>query len=195
MTPEWRDVVRAKMTDTSKVGDGVFRIAAHIRRGDVNPCRYPDRLSPNNLYLGLIEQYLPMPANQSMPVDVTIFSESDSYEHFDEFAKRNYTLHLNTDLATVWRTMMDADVLITAKSRFSLVPAILNPNTVVFNPLTYRKLPEWQEIDAALLQKSNEETEQLREEACASYSHRWERIRQSWADLRSGWRSMWKLGS
>ena len=193
LTPEWRQHVLQRMNyEKPKKSDSVFRIAVHVRRGDVTPCRYPDRYSPNSLYLKLIEQYADQRPNQNLTVQVTIFSESDSYEPFDIFRHHNYTLKLDTDLAETWRALMNADVLILSKSRFSLVPALLNDGTVVFNPLAYEKLPHWHDIDANLTVRSAKETEALRIEACRHYSHRKELFKQFAHDVQAGWHNLWK---
>jgi hypothetical protein len=125
-------------------------VAVHIRRGDVNPCRYPARYKPNSHYLRLIDEYIITTQQQQQqqqqqdpllppprPVPkVYIYSESKSFEPFDEFVRRNYTMILDTDLPGVLHAIMTADVVITSVSSFSYVPAVLNykNGTIIHTP-------------------------------------------------------------
>ena len=114
-------------------------VAVHIRRGDVNPCRYPDRYRPNSHYLRLIDEYITAATSPSDHHQVYIFSESQSFESFIEFQERNFTLKLDTPLPDALQTMMVADYLITSRSSFSYVPAILNLNSgshIIHTPST-----------------------------------------------------------
>jgi hypothetical protein len=164
-TPAWREVFFQQITkhDPAVSNPGVFRIAVHIRRGDVNPCDFPTRYLPNNYYLRLIQQYTP--ANQTN-VQVTIYSEERSYESFTVFTDHNYTLALNTPLAAVWHALMTADVAILSKSSFSYVPAVLNVNTVIYSDFWHQALGAWKRLDATLQQQTDAEVQRLEQEAC-----------------------------
>jgi hypothetical protein len=70
-----------------------------------------------------------------VPCQVTIYSESESYEPFDDFGLLNYTLELDSlDLGNIWKPMIGVDEFILTKRCFSLVPAILSNKTVVYTP-------------------------------------------------------------
>jgi hypothetical protein len=139
--PAWRESVHEKLrldrigsTNTGSTGsEHPFEIAVHIRRGDVDPCRRQRRYLPNSHYLALIDQFTPnSTVLMGRPLHVTIYSESDSFEPFDDFVARNYTLALDTDnLAQIWHALATADVVILSRSTFSIIPAMVNPNTVV----------------------------------------------------------------
>jgi hypothetical protein len=119
-----------------------FEIAVHVRRGDIEPCKFSSRYLPNSYYLDIIDRYTPDEDElNGRPLKITIYSESDSYESFDEFIERGYTLDLDTPkLGDVWRALSTADVAILSPSHFSVIPAIINPNIVI--------MPEYSQFEA-----------------------------------------------
>jgi len=181
-TPEWRSHMRSQLPWLVEANDsGSFDIVVHIRRGDIDPCEHPDRYLPNSHYLTLIDRYL---ANIS-DASVTIYSESDSYEGFEEFRQRGYAVKLNSDIAEAWRHMMMANVLILSRSSFSYVPAVLNENKVVYTPFRHGSIKDWDVIDGDLLHQSASETERLHVAACESITT-WQKFRKdSWKLLDS----------
>ena len=117
-------------------------IAVHVRRGDITPCGIMTdgyyRYLPNQHYLRLIDQY--NPKNDS---DVFVYSESDSFETFDDFRERGYHVVLDGPLAEVWQGIMTSDVVILSRSAFSLIPAYLTKGIVVFPECWLAPLPGW----------------------------------------------------
>ena len=189
-TPEWLEYMaehapliargrsnKSLLSSQNEGGGGaVTEIAVHIRRGDVSLCtnNAMRRYLPNSHYIRLLDEYL---ETLTTPYHVTIYSESQKsyapskrqYEGFDEFIARNYTLNLDGNMADVWRDFINADVLITAKSGFSLVPALLRYNRggVIFTPHKFaHPLPHWQVLDDDFLEETNEEMELMRAEKC-----------------------------
>jgi hypothetical protein len=100
-----------------------FSIVVHIRRRDVTPCCYPNWYLTNTYFASMIEKYR-REQEPGRPVEVQIFSQSDSYETFDYFLGKNYTLHLDGNVGGVWRAILSADVFIGSISEFSRVPAL-----------------------------------------------------------------------
>jgi hypothetical protein len=132
-------------------------VVVHIRRGDVVPC-WDIRYLPNSHYLTILKKF-PREA-------VTIFSESLSFEEWDDFSQ--YKLSLDTPIEVVWRAMMLADVLVMSKSSFSIVPAIFNRHTVVYTPFWYRPLEHlhWTVVDAKAMNTTKAEVIRLHEVNC-----------------------------
>jgi hypothetical protein len=120
----------------------------HMRRGDVSPCgAYANRYLPNSYYLEIVTELLPPGLN------VTILSESESAEPFDDFA--NCTLWIDSDLPSAWRAMLTADFVVLSKSSFSFVPAMLNPTgTVLYTPFLLSPLPGWVTVPPAIRERS-----------------------------------------
>lgn len=178
-SPEWLSYMseHAPMVNTNNLTTNKeINIAVHIRRGDVTLCtdNARRRYFTNSHYLRLLDDLV---ANLTGPYKVTIYSESEitklkrykQYENFDEFVERNYTLSLDDKLEDVWRAFVEADILVMAKSSFSLVPAILryNRSGVIFPPHKFATpLPHWHVLDDDFLDMSYMEMELLQEERC-----------------------------
>lgn len=126
----------------------LYTVAVHVRRGDVHPCHHADRYLPDGHYIRLLDLYLPKKYRHAHQHVVHVFSESQwAIENFTAFSKQsiyNVILHLDSDLAAVWQTMATADMVLTSKSSFSLVPAMLNQHgTVVYTRYPRTALPDW----------------------------------------------------
>jgi hypothetical protein len=126
-----------------------YRVAVHVRRGDVSPCteRYKySRYLPNKYFLEILDQYINSNnnnnnnnnnINNNMNIDVTIYSESKTVEPFDGFIHRGYNLELDNDLAVVWKQLASADLLISSISNFNIVPALFSDGLVVLPPIGF----------------------------------------------------------
>ena len=137
------------------------RIAVHVRRGDITPCRprtrgYP-RYLPNQHFLRLIDRYNPQ--NDS---DVFIYSESTSFETFDEFRSRGYQVVLDGSIAEVWKGILISDVAILSRSSFSLVPAVLTKGVVVYTKFWHKPLPGWDIVEEAFVNATTVEFRRLK---------------------------------
>lgn len=80
--------------------EGQHKIAVHIRRGDVDPCYkfalgHYSRYLPNSYYMALIEKY------RKEGSQVTIFSESKSFESFALFQAKGYNVKLDGNITDV----------------------------------------------------------------------------------------------
>jgi len=164
-TESWREMVHDQMPRSKRLGN-FTKIVVHIRRGDVDPCRHEGRYLPNYHYLKLIEAFLP--PDSKVQFNVTIYSESQSVSSFEVFHKLNYTVKLDTELPEVWGDMMSADVLILSKSSFSFVPALLNPNTVVYTQFWHNPIETWKIVSKDLIQNSTNFVTLLRQEICST---------------------------
>lgn len=184
-TESWRQQILAELAQNPRYALGkrerrndtatTFHVAVHLRRGDVGPCRYPTRYLPNNHYLQLIEMYTP-PRDRNDDVQVTIYSQRNKHtEPFTVFEEKGYHLSVDTtDLATTWKAMSSADVLIMSKSSFSYVPALLNPRgTVVYTPFAHQPAAWWDIVnDAQLLERTKLEVDRMRQEANCTTTRR-----------------------
>lgn len=147
---------------TMESADSRRRISVHIRRGDITPCRprtrgYP-RYLPNQHFLGLIERYNPQ--NDS---HVVIYSESESFEEFDEFYAKGYEVVLDGSIGKVWQGIISSQVVILSRSSFSLVPALMTKGKVIFTPFWHAPLPHWEVVDEAFLNATHLDFRRLKE--------------------------------
>ena len=170
----WLDLVRSAVSyyyPSDRPAANVFQVAVHVRRGDITPCQHQDRYLPNSHYLELIEKYTPENHQKKRvgkaAVEVTIFSEKESFETLDEFRTRNYTVDIDSTEAEVWQRLYVADVVIMSKSSFSFVPSLLNRNgTIVYTSFGQGALPAWEIVDEDLVLRSTQEVERLLETRC-----------------------------
>lgn len=110
----------------------------HIRRGDVNPERHPDRYLPNSFYLNIIQG---IKQKHGEDVDITILSESNSFESWSDFD--GIQLVLDAPLHQCWKMMMSAKVLVLSKSAFSYLPAIFCEGEVIYTDFWHAPMPHW----------------------------------------------------
>lgn len=128
-----------------------FVITLHLRRGDVDPVKYPDRYLDNNYYKNILNKVLVQLKQlkhwDTNNIVINVCSESRSFEPLDEFEEiysdYNIKLHLDTSLESVFHDMIHADVLILSKSSFSFVPAFYNKRCVIYHPFWHKKLHDW----------------------------------------------------
>jgi hypothetical protein len=118
-------------------------IAIHVRRGDVDvDPRNAWRRTSDQWYLSLIEQLkLQWPG-----ADMHVFSSMEGQwqdSDFDIYRQKGATVHLDGDTTEVWAHFSSADVFVMAKSSFSHVPALVNPNCVVYQPYMHWPLDGW----------------------------------------------------
>ena len=146
--------------------ESVYTIAVHIRRGDVSPCTYSNRYMSNDYYLQLIKRYYKQVPLQYEKIVVNIYSESESYESFEVFEQYGYNLHLDDSLYNVWHALSTANVAILSISSFSYVPAIINPNTVVYTRYRHLPLPSWEIVEQHESDKEKRSVRHIRDTEC-----------------------------
>lgn len=95
---------------------------------------------------------------------VIIYSQSSSYEPFDEFKEKGYELHIDEELSDVWTAALKSDVFIMSRSSFSFVPAMLAKNTteVVYTPYWDKPLRGWNIVRDDVQSQSDAEFSRLR---------------------------------
>jgi hypothetical protein len=175
MSPRFLRWLRSKVkfpppssSGTEGGGGGKPHAVVHVRRGDVDPCReWAKRYLPNSYYQEVIRKYVPADAS------VTIYSESFSFEPWDEFNKtKRYTLQLDTDLADVWRAIMSAQYVVLSLSSFAYIPAVLNAKaTVLFSP-TWQMVPmsHWVKVGHDIRRRSNQQVRKLADAKCKTHT-------------------------
>jgi len=168
-TREWLTFVQSKVkyNPIRTVNEKTINMAVHIRRGDVNPCKYPNRYLPNLHYLNVIDNVIQdVTAKSSKGVNITIFSETESFEKWDDFRNRNLKVNVQDDLVLIWKEMINADILVMSKSSFSLVPALLSRGTVLYTPFWHKPLAHWRIVDTKTMDSTNLELQRLQKQQC-----------------------------
>ena len=107
-------------------------IAIHIRRGDINASKNPDRWLDLDYYAGIIDKF-----NSELGLellDIHIFSEGQP-EDFKVLVRENITLQLGGSDLEAFHHMCAADILITGQSSFSIMASYFNRGTIICTPL------------------------------------------------------------
>eukprot|EP00536_Pseudo-nitzschia_multiseries_P002722 jgi/Psemu1/301529/fgenesh1_kg.37_\ len=95
---------------------------------------------------------------------VIIFSQSSSFEKFDEFSEKGYELHIDEDISDVWSTALLSDVFIMSRSSFSFVPAMVAKDStkVVYTPFWYQPIRGWDVVRHDIQAQSDAEFQRLK---------------------------------
>ena len=163
--PRWLSSIHSTVQGNIQVREKIHEhvTAVHMRRGDVRPCTKGAefyRYCPNQHYLEIMAKYVPKESH------IQIYSETESYETFTDFAEC-CSMELDKDLGETWLEMMTADLLILSRSSFSYVPALLNVNPnvqVIYTPFWHAMLPNWTTVDSGILNNTEVESIRLRKE-------------------------------
>ena len=169
-TVEWLNSITSKSHFPYKKKDpnAPLDVAVHVRRGDFTPCHVSDRYLPNVYYERAMDKYLPEVCDKHPAgCKITLYSERDAYEPFDDFLKRpNLQIDFDSSSDQIWTDFINADVLIMSMSSFSFVPALLNNNGHVISPYRYGEfgyeedIPSWNMVDDDILQEALEVREE-----------------------------------
>jgi len=124
-------------------------VAIHIRRGDLR--RNDRRALPNEYFLKIlqtVQNVLPnMQAHIWSSIENTRVLKKERYwnsSDFDDFRAKGVHVHLDDEsLLTPWVHMAKASIFLASESAFSLVPAYLNLNCVIFHGHHDHPLPHW----------------------------------------------------
>ena len=155
--PGWlRDKMR-KQLDLQPVvfASGKVSVVMHLRRADLE--RSDTRATPDGYYYGLadeIKKLLPPEDLDfhvwSSPKNIPAFDYHYwKSEDFDGYRQRGMTVHLdekiddNDDMLKAWIHMARADIFIMSQSSFSMVPAYMNTNCVIFPSNIDAPLENW----------------------------------------------------
>ncbi len=127
--------------------DSNCNIALHIRRGDVSGSnRHSSRFTSTTEYVNILKKLLPTIEKN---VIIHIFSqgeESDFKDITNSFNGKSIIFHLNEEIQLTFHSLVEADILIIAKSSFSYSAALFNKNTVIGNTISrwwHKPLKKW----------------------------------------------------
>ena len=95
---------------------------------------------------------------------VIIYSQSESFEKFDEFREKGYELHIDEPISDVWKAVLTSDVFIMSRSSFSFVPAMVSGDstTVVYTPFWDQPLRGWNIVRKDIQTQSDVEVQRLK---------------------------------
>lgn len=121
------------------------RVALHIRRGALVKGGFSTRKHTLDSYyfsvVEIIRDKYPKAEIHAWPM---LGKRGDSPQVnaslFDGYTRRNIVMHYDMPVRETWAHMISADIFVMAHSVFSSVPALLNPNCVVYDHFWLGKL-------------------------------------------------------
>jgi hypothetical protein len=117
-----------------------INVAVHIRRPNSHDNRTQGTDTPNHYYkivMDIIrERY------DKTKLLFHIYSQG-GYENFKSFENNDTVFHLNENLRDTFTGMVASDILITSRSSFSYVAALLNENHVYYLSFWHPPLNDW----------------------------------------------------
>lgn len=127
-------------------------VAVHLRREDVS-FEDVDRVTPDMVYYNLISKirkHLPDADIHVFAGQKCVFCGQNRWEpvDFEGYKAQGMTVHLDEDPLVAWAHFARADVMAMSKSSFSFVPALLNPNCVIYQPYWHQPLDDWMVISS-----------------------------------------------
>ena len=129
------------LPQTRAAGDAVV-VAIHVRRGDVGSNTNALRFTPNKKILKTIECLRQVSKSQGTSFRIEIFSQGEPAD-FTEFSDAGCHLNLDTDAVWTMRKLVEADVLVMAKSSFSYAAALINRGVKIYEPTFNPPLSHW----------------------------------------------------
>jgi len=108
----------------------ILTICVHIRRGDVNATTHSIIFTDTSIILRVIQKLKSVLEMFSLKYRICVFSQGNPSD-FVELNSLGVDLFLNTDAIWTMQKLVEADVLITAKSSLSYVAAILSSGIVI----------------------------------------------------------------
>jgi FkbM family methyltransferase len=129
--------------------DGRVHVAVHIRRlnnferenGRFRPGSHD---TPNAEYLAIIRRIRAEYAGRDLVFDIYSQGHADD---FKEFESDQTVLHLNEKVLDSFTDLVFADVLVTCRSSFSYLAALLSDGDVYYMPFWHPPLSKWRRTD------------------------------------------------
>ena len=124
-------------------------VCVHVRRGDVRigDAETQHRYTANHQIIEVIRQINHAVSQTGQEARVRIFSNGEASD-FDDFKQLpNVELNLGISAIDTFKELVNADVLVTARSDFSHLAAIYCRGTVICDPRHRTPLPKWLHID------------------------------------------------
>ncbi len=123
-------------------------VAVHIRRGDVSATQsVKTHFTPNPPIAATLQRVVALLQERGEKPVIRIFSQGVP-EDFKEFAAFGAEFHLNEPAMWTFHQLVEADVLIMARSAFSFVAGLLSEGIKLYDPFQESPLPDWIVRDA-----------------------------------------------
>ncbi|SNY90489.1 hypothetical protein SAMN04515647_0657 [Cohaesibacter sp. ES.047] len=121
--------------------DVPLRIAVHVRRGDVQEGENSKRFTTLGVTDQTISDLTACLERQNLPFELELHSQGTEEEFRPLLDKHAMALYLNTDPLKTMARLIQADILITAKSSFSQIAAMMSGGHVIHQKFWHNPLP------------------------------------------------------
>src|SRR5262249_45593223 len=108
-------------------------VGVHVRRGDISKSNNPDKWTDLTIISTTISKIINVLDKRALKYRIRLFSEG-SYSEFSELESLGVELYLNADPLWTMRELIEADILVMAKSFFSYVAAIISDGIKLYEP-------------------------------------------------------------
>jgi hypothetical protein len=119
----------------------VVTVCIHIRRGDVGEADQ-DMWTSTKVIARTILKIKSIFEARSLPFSMRAFSQG-KHDEFSELTALGVELCLDVDAVWTMQELIEADVLIMAKSSFSYVAALMSEGIILAEPRNYTPLDNW----------------------------------------------------
>ena len=120
-----------------------INISVHIRRGDALIDKHSYRLTSNQYILQNLVKLSNLLSKNGYGYSINVFSQGDHSEFEYLSMLENVRLFLDEDLFMTFDSLVASDILITSKSSFSYVAALLSNNIILYEPFWHPPLKSW----------------------------------------------------
>jgi hypothetical protein len=134
--------------DLKRLASSQKTLAVHIRRGDVSAVRSAKtHYTPNQAIVGTLRRVIAMLRARGDDPLVKIYSQG-TLNDFEDFFEFGAEFHLNSPAIWTFNQLVNADILIMARSAFSYVAALLSDGIKLYDPFQENPLSTWITRDA-----------------------------------------------
>jgi len=128
--------------------EGAINVAVHMRRGDVTSERNACRYTADDYIATLLDQVTAVLRGSGVRSVVRMFSQGEEQD-FASLRRFDLEFHLEEDLFTTFHSLVQADVLVMAKSCFSCSAALLARGIKIYEPTGHQPLAGWVVADVS----------------------------------------------
>lgn len=129
-----------------KTTPNTINIVAHIRRGDVSNATHPNRYTSDDKLIATLALIKNILTENNVPHSFTVVSEG-CINDFQKYADWGCNVVLDGNTLDDLQRLVQADILITAKSEFSFTAALLNSNLIIHEPFWHPAKSHWVNIE------------------------------------------------
>jgi FkbM family methyltransferase len=125
---------------TTPFTEKCLHVSVHIRRPNYRDDRIDGSDTPDSFYLRAMNTIRSRYVNSK--IKFHIYSQGDE-KNFINFISEDTEFHLNEDVKTTFLGLVYADILITSRSSFSYLAALLSKGTVFYQTFWHPPLDHW----------------------------------------------------